>query len=285
MKIVTEIKYNKEYFYLKHSFRNFEGKVITKSKYLGEEVPNNIEKIKSNFYNDINKELFGKLDLIKENFQDNWNKIPNSIKEKELEEISIAFTYNTNAIEGSTITLSETREILQSNLAPKKSLNEIFETKNHSKVFLNSLKESKKITQDLLLEWHLEIFKDSNSQIAGKFRDYQVRVGNYYPVEFMEIHNLLKQLEVYIKNSKIHIVELAGRVHYLFEKIHPFGDGNGRVGRILMNYILWHSGYPMIIVGYDERKSYYSAFEKDETGFVQYFMKYYLKTHKKRYLK
>src|SRR4030042_1168950 len=73
------------------------------------------------------------------------------IIEKELEEISIAFTYNTNAIEGSTITLEETREIIQENLAPNKPIRDIKETENHSKIFLQMLKDKKKVTKELLL--------------------------------------------------------------------------------------------------------------------------------------
>ncbi|MFW6285988.1 MAG: Fic family protein [Nanoarchaeota archaeon] len=270
------------YYYLQHSIRK-NNKIITKSKYLGLTIPKKLKEIKEEFYRDINKELFEKLDKIKYNFNNEWKKIPNTAKNKELEEISISFTYNTNAIEGSTITLPETREIIIDNIAPSKSLQDIQETKKHSEVFLNALKKKEKITKELILRWHKDMFDESKTDIAGKFRNYLVRVGTYIAPDSNEVIPLMNKLIEFIKTSKLHPVELAGRAHYIFEMIHPFGDGNGRVGRLLMNYILWHNSYPMIIIENKKKKSYYRALEKEENDFADYFIKMYIKVHKNRY--
>ena len=86
----------------------------------------------------------------------------------------------------------------------------------------------------------------------------------------------------YLKKPTAKDVELAGKAHFQFEKVHPFGDGNGRIGRLLMNHILWNAGYPMLIIEYKKRSSYYKALTKGEDGFVKYFIRRYLAVHKRR---
>ncbi len=282
MIIRKKIKGKKEYYYLEQSTR--EGKkIIKKEKYLGSEIPKNIEEIKKKFEGELKDDLYKKLDRIRENFQAEWKRISKSAKEKELQEISIAFTYNTNAIEGSTITLEETREIINDKISPNKPLRDVKETESHSKVFLQMLKQEEKITNELLLKWHKEIFGGTKEDIAGKFRDYLVRVGSYLAPDWQDIESLMKDLIGFIdKNKNMNPVELSGIVHYRFEGIHPFGDGNGRIGRLLMNHILWHSGYPMLIIEYKKRASYYKAFTKKQEGFVRYFLRRYLSVHKGR---
>lgn len=227
-------------------------------------------------------EIFAQLEGIKRKFQQNWQKIPQSVQEQELQQIAIAFAYNTNAIEGSTITLQETREIIEDKIAPRKPLRDIKETENHAKVFLEMLQSKQEITPELLLQWHYGIFKDTKPEIAGKYRDYHVRVGIYRAPDWQDVILLMNKLREEIKQIKeINSVEASARIHYRFEKIHLFGDGNGRIGRLLMNYMLWHNQYPMLITEKKKRRAYYNALEKTEEYFCKYFIRTYLKAHKK----
>ncbi|MBU0627609.1 MAG: Fic family protein [Nanoarchaeota archaeon] len=277
MRIIKRKKGNLEYFYLQHSYRDG-NRVITKERYIGKEIPQNIEKIEE----ELKVDLYGKLAKIKENFQKEWQKYPESVKEKEKEQIAIAFTYNTNAIEGSTITLEDAQEIIHDKVSPKKSLRDVKETEAHSKVFLDMLAKREEMSNDLMLRWCKEIFGETKPDIAGKYRDYPVRVGNYRAPDWQDVKGLMNKLIQFINENKINPVELSAKAHYRFERVHPFGDGNGRIGRLLMNYILWHNKYPMLIIEYKKRRTYYKALQKDEEGFVSYFLRRYLAVHKKK---
>ena len=283
MKIVKKKMGKNEFFYLKHSYRK-KGKMINLEKYLGKQIPQNIDEIIKELKKQASLDLNKKPSAIKKNFQTEWAKVPESAKEKELEEIAIAFTYNTNAIEGSTITLEETRGIIEDKIAPNKPLRDIKETEVHNKIFLEMLKKKDKITKDLLLNWHQKIFGETKSDISGKFREHLVRIGPHLAPDWQDVEKMMKELIAFIsKNQKsMNAVELSARVHYKFEKIHPFADGNGRVGRLLMNYMLWHAGYPMLIIEDKKKKSYYKALTRGEDKFVQYFIRRYLAVHKKR---
>jgi len=277
VRIIKKKKGKGEYFYLKSSFRKG-SKVLTKEKYLGKKIPENIEEIKKEFQ----KDLYKKLENIKNNFQKEWKKLPETAKEKEKQEISIVFTYNTNAIEGSTITLEEAREIIHDKISPNKPLRDVKETEAHSKVFLKMLDKKEEISNEILLRWHREIFSETKSDIAGKYRDYLVRVGYHIAPDWQNVKIMMNNLIYFINKEKMNPVELSARAHYQFEKIHPFGDGNGRIGRLLTNHILWYAGYPMIIIEYKKRKSYYKALQKEEESFVKYSIRRYLSIHKKR---
>jgi len=287
MKIIKKKRGEQNYHYLKHSFRK-KGKVITKEKYIGKKLPTveKLEAIKSKFLDECHKEsLFKILDKIRTGFQNEWKRYPESMKEKVNEQIAVAFTYNTNAIEGSTITLEETYDLLEHGISPNKPLRDIRESIAHEKVFLEMLKKREKFSNPLLLRWHEEIFGETKPDIAGKFRDYLVRVGDHLAPDWQDVNQLMRDLiNFYEKSSHMNSVELAAKMHYKFEKVHPFGDGNGRIGRLLMNYILWWNKHPMLIIEYKKRRSYYRALQKDEEHFVSYFMRRYLTIHK-RYFK
>ncbi|MBU2497190.1 MAG: Fic family protein [Nanoarchaeota archaeon] len=283
MRIIKRKKGKKEYFYLQHSARE-KGKVITKEKYLGKIIPKDISKIINTFKKEFKgQDIDAKLEKIKKGFQKEWKKLPESAKEKQLQEISIAFTYNTNAVEGSTITLDETREITKG-ISPNKPTRDIKETEAHNQIFLEMLKNKEKLTIKLILFWHNEIFKQTKQDIAGKFRKYFVTIAGHIAPDYRKINQLMKNMIKYTKQKNKHNpVELTARTHYRFEKIHPFGDGNGRIGRLLMNYMLWYNGCPMLIIEYKKRKAYYKALRKDEDKFTTYFLRKYLAIHK-RYL-
>ena len=281
MRIIKRSKGRRLYYYLQHSYRENK-KVITKELYLGKTIPKDIHESIGRLRNEAKKDLYIKLEEIKKSFQREYNKFPKSIKDKEKKQIAIVFTYNTNAIEGSTITLAETREIIEKNIAPNKSLSDIKETELHSKVFLDMLNKKEKISINLLLKWHYNLFNETKQDISGKFRDYSVRVGNYIAPDWQEVNRLMNKLINFINKSKLNAVELAAISHFRFESIHPFGDGNGRVGRLLMNHILWYNKYPILIIENKKRMQYYKALQGGEEAFLKHFLRLYLKVNKKR---
>lgn len=282
MRVIKRRKGSAGYYYLQHSYRR-EGKVITKERYLGKEIPNNIEEIKKKLLHDTQENFMSeKLEKIRSDFQKEWEEFPESAKQREMQELAIIFTYNTNAIEGSKVTLEETRAILEDQVAPNKPLRDIRETEAHAKIFLEMLKKEEPISQSLLLRWHKEMFKETKADIAGRFRTWQVSVGPYFPPHWSKIEKSMAQLMVFLNKSPINPVEIAIRAHYIFVKIHPFGDGNGRIGRLLMNYILWKNGYPLFVTENTKKKAYYESLEKSEEGFRNYLMGRYIATHRKR---
>lgn len=269
--------------YLSHSFRK-KGKIINKKKYLGKKIPPDVENQKEKFLREcMQEELFLKLNKIKREFNLEWNGFPESIKKKNLIDNAIQFTYNTNAIEGSTITLEETEDLIKRRFSPNKSLDDVQETIKHIDVFFKILNEKRELSLPLLLEWHKELFEQTKPDIAGMLREYLVRIGEYVAPDWQDIQKLLKEFfKWYSENKKImHPVELAARAHYKFEKIHPFGDGNGRIGRLIILFILRKANFPILIIEYLKRRNYYRALQRDESYFVKYLIKRYISEHKR----
>lgn len=270
------------FLYLRHSIRK-NGKTITIGEYLGREIPANIEEIKSELLKKVNIELFEKLNRIKSRFKEEFDRFPASAREKFFEQLSIDFTYNTNAIEGSTLTFEDTENLLKRKMSSEKPLRDIQEAIAHQELFLKIINENMKIDNKLILNWHNALFAKTKPDMAGKYRDYLVRVGGYIAPDWQDIPELINKMLIWYNKNKnvMHPVELSARFHFKFEKIHPFGDGNGRIGRILMNCILNNEGFPILVIEYKKRKSYYHALSQSEDRFFHYFARRYLASYKR----
>jgi len=278
------------YYYLEHSFRK-NGTINKKEKYLGTTLPKNIDKIKEDFLREFYQETwFNRFDTIKERFIKERRNIPPSLEKKQTEQFATSFTYNTNRIEGSTITLRETADLLERGISPsQRPLEDIKETEAHKVVFYDMLTYNKEMTLSTVLYWHKQLFQLTKPDVAGKIRHHQVGISGskFHPPYPIELDLLLRDFFAWYNQNKkkLHPVHLAGLVHLKFVTIHPFGDGNGRISRLLMNYVLHTNGYPMLIIPYAQRKSYYTALErsqlkKDENVFILWFFKRYLKEYK-----
>ncbi|MBD3361479.1 hypothetical protein GF358_01675 [Candidatus Woesearchaeota archaeon] len=280
-----------DFFYLEHTIRN-KGKVEKKEKYLGKIIPKNIEKIKQDFFHKLFKEKwFAQLDKIKKNFTKEYNKLPKTAKDKYFENFLIKFTYNTNRIEGSTLTLKDTANLLKEGISPKnRPIKDIKEAESHKKLFYTMLDYKKDLTLHIILYWHKLLLQDTDKEIAGKIRSHQVAIAGTdvklpSPIEISPLLNDFFKWYHKEKN-KLHPVELAALIHLKFVSIHPFTDGNGRISRIMMNFILHKKDFPMLDIEYSNRASYYTALERSQkTGkeyiFVQYLIKRYVKEYKR----
>jgi len=279
------------YYYLEHSFRE-NGKVEKKEKYLGKTLPQNIEELKQQFISEIYREKwFDIFDKIKEVYSAQEKRIPSSAKEKELENFAIKFTYDTNRIEGSTLTFRETSLLLEKGITPNaKPMRDVKEAEAHRKVFYEVFNFKKELSLDVILYFHKKLFDDTKKDIAGKIRQHQVTIAGskFMPPFPAEIYPLLMDFFKWYHKSKdkIHPVELAALVHLKLVTIHPFADGNGRISRLMMNFVLNKRGFPMLNIPYEKRAGYYSSLErsqikKDAAIFLQWFFKRYLKEHTK----
>lgn len=281
--LITRKRGKNTYYYLIHNT----GK-IQKEKYLGKTKPKDIEKIKREFLLLLwCKDWETRIEKIKKGYT---AQAKISIKEH-LKEFSVLFTHDSQKIEGSTLTKKETNDLLRFSLTPSsKPEHDMMEAKTHHAVYLKMIKVMPKLTEKIILTWHNEMFEKTKPEFAGKLRKTAVFVTNseskfphwkFVPQFFKQF---LKQYPELKKTNNP--VQLAGMIHFRFVSIHPFGDGNGRISRMIMNYILVDNGFPPLNIKYSDRESYYKSLEKgqieeNEIYFLKWFMKYYIKSNKK----
>lgn len=185
-----------------------------------------------------------------------------------LDEVEIAENvYNSNAIENSTLTLKETEQILLDlEVSRKISVREVFEAKNLARVLVykRTKSQEQELSIELMLFLHKMLLGGINDDIAGRFRqgNEYVRIGMFIAVPPEHIANRMKEILIeYTSDFSLYFLEKIAKFHLDFETIHPFNDGNGRLGRVLINYQLLHLGFPRIIIRQKDKQPYYRAFE------------------------
>ena len=197
------------YYYLEHTVRH-KGKIQKRGKYLGKKLPKNIEDMKKELLSEIYAEKwFPSFDRIKRNYSEERRLMPKTAREKEIRIFSITFTYDTNRIEGSKLTLRETANLLEKGVTPKaKPLDDIKEAEAHKNVFYDVLDYKKDLSLQIILYWHKELFESTKTDIAGKIRQHQVAIAGskFLPPFPAEIYPTLREFfRWYDKNkNKLH---------------------------------------------------------------------------------
>jgi Fic family protein len=179
--------------------------------------------------------------------------------------------YNSNAIENSTVTLEETEKILlQIDLDRYITEREIFEARNLAQVvsYIDSRAKEQELTTGVIKSLHLMLMSNIRDEVAGRFRnrDEYVRVANHIAPRPEEVEErLVKTLSDYNATSSENIIKRIAKLHLGFEYTHPFVDGNGRIGRVINNYLLVREGFVPINIKFIDRKLYYEAFQEFES--------------------
>lgn len=182
------------------------------------------------------------------------------------EALVLEWTYHSNAIEGNTLTLMETKVVLDGITIGGKSMREHFEAINHREAIFyveGLLKDEEVLGEPQIKSLHQLVLKNIDDQNAGAYRQQNVVISgaSHTPVDHLHVPAAMKDLLVCCQSFSGHPVERAARLHADFVKIHPFVDGNGRTGRLLLNLELMRSGYLPVIIKAENRLAYYQALD------------------------
>ena len=209
------------------------------------------------------------------------------------EEFIIEYTYNSNAIEGNTLTLRETDLVLRGLTIDRKPLKDHMEAVGHKEAFefvSELVKQNEPLSERIIKQIHLLVLV-GNKDDRGVYRRVPVRImgAKHEPVQPYMIELKMEELLKKFMEGKEHIITKLARFHIEFEGIHPFIDGNGRTGRLLVNLELMKAGYPPIDIKFTDRMEYYKAFdeyhEKNKISAMEGLFAEYLNSRLDMYLK
>ena len=198
------------------------------------------------------------------------------------EQLDVEWTYHSNAIEGSSLTLRETQLVLQHGLTVGgKSLQEHLEAINHQHAirFVEALvNEGELVTGHVVRGIHALVLRTIDDEEAGRYRRVQVYItgSEYVPPEPVAVPGLTADLIAWINSDEaasLHPVERAALVHFRLVHVHPFTDGNGRTARLLMNLLLMREGYPPAVIRVEDRPAYYDVLDAAHGGDTEPFVR------------
>ena len=200
------------------------------------------------------------------NLLDNKRPLTQGELERLNEEFTVEYTYNSNAIEGNTLTLRETDMVLRGLTIDSKPLQEHLEAINHKEAFdyvLTLVRDNVELTENIIKQIHSLVLADKRGD-RGIYRHIPVRIlgAAHIPVQPYEIEPKMTELLNWYHGSSDNIIRKLAKFHIEFEAIHPFIDGNGRTGRLLINLELMKAGYPPIDIKFADRVAYYKAFDQ-----------------------
>ena len=182
------------------------------------------------------------------------------------EQFAVEYIYNSNAIEGNTLTLRETDMVLRGLTIDQKPLKDHLEAVGHKEAFdfvVELTKNNVPMSENIIKQIHYLVLTDKRDD-RGVYRRVPVRImgAKHEPVQPYLIEPKMEQLMVDYANNTEHIVTKLARFHIEFEGIHPFIDGNGRTGRLLINFEFMKEGFPPIDIKFTDRIAYYNAFDE-----------------------
>ncbi len=222
------------------------------------------------FIIDLDDNYFDEVDSLKKEL-DSKRPIPKETLKSLRESINLEWTYNSNGIEGNTLTLRETQVVLEGITVGGKSIKEHLEAINHEKaiLFLDDLvKDNEPISEWNIKNIHQLILKDIDNENAGRYRKENVTIkgATHISPDYLKVPELMEKLILtYNTWSEYHPIIQAALLHGELVKIHPFVDGNGRTSRLLMNLVLMNNGYNPVIIKKESRLKYYEALDKAHT--------------------
>jgi Fic family protein len=209
------------------------------------------------------------IEACKLHYNNIFRKLDETTKKEILKNFIIEYAYNTTSIEGNTINLEQARNLLIEGLTPEnKTLREIYDLQNTEKVFFELNELNEELSHDFIIKVHDSLMENIDARKGYRKMDVRVIKSNFDATPAIYVKTDMDLLlKWYTENkNKLHPLVLAIIFHHKFEKIHPFADGNGRTGRMILNYVLTKNNYPPLIIQKKTREDYLKVLRKADNS-------------------